>query len=148
MRYTDGQAGIYHVNNNAANDLDFGLLYSPLALARIAAILPAGWRIPDNLDWNATINALGSQSAYKSCALNASLWNSIPVEWSNSSGLSFVGAGYRTPQGTFSDFKASSFMLSSVNYNILQAYNFGSNLSLDDFGENGYCGSIRCVKDV
>lgn len=66
--------------------------------ATIKALLPPGWRIMKNADWNYLFNLKGREaSQYKS---NDPLgWDRTSYIGSNSTGLSVVGAGYRKVSG-------------------------------------------------
>lgn len=88
--------------NSASMASTYGLLYNGFSV-QTGKLCPAGWRVPDNDDWEELRVFLGGQ-AYAGSKMKqegTSLWTSPNTGATNSSGFTGLPGGFRGPTGLF-----------------------------------------------
>jgi len=136
----------------------YGLLYNWFVVADPRGVCPAGWRVPDNIDWGHLASSLGGSGvagrSIKSKRTDPAphpRW-AFPNEATNESGWSAMPGGRRLTDGSYSGFGTQgnwlsaterdslhvwSEMLHHTHVNIYRNYSFKQNAN-----------SIRCVKNA
>ena len=150
MNTKKGAYGYY--NNNANMAALHGNLYNFYAVKDIRNLCPAGWKIPNENDWN-------SLTAYLSGELTAGgkMKETGNLTWinntgaNNSSGFTGLGSGMRSSYGYYSNLGSFSYYWSDYSSLYSAFYrrlnNSDVNITTDFSSLNdGY--NIRCIKDT
>lgn len=149
-------------DNNADNDLTYGLLYNWYAVNDTADLTPAGWRVPTDQDWQELERTLGideiqlDMSYWRGTDQGGKLKESGTTHWTepntgatNEYGFNALPGGYRNKDGSFSDINTNAFYWANALYN--EDYSFFRRLDNShteiyrekDELNKGY--SVRCV---
>ena len=140
-----------YYNNDEANSAKFGALYNGYAVAT-NNLCPDGWRVPSNEEWTTLANELGG-------ANNAGYKMKTVFDWedyygydgggSNESGFSALPAGYK--QYGFGSLGSATYFWSSkiesYDYQLVRYLYYSSNSLHNDYYNQVYGLSVRCLKD-
>jgi uncharacterized protein (TIGR02145 family) len=156
--------GIADYNNNPANSLIYGKLYtwdaamywsssSNTSPSGVIGICPSGWHIPSYSEWTTLVNSLGGTSVAggKLKETGTAHWSSPNTGASNSSGFNGIGGGFMGAALNFGNLGANGYYWSSTEYFANNAYQAG--LSYNSPGlpvtslYKTFGFSCRCVKD-
>jgi uncharacterized protein (TIGR02145 family) len=139
-----------HYNNDPNNGSKYGKIYNFYALNNSRGVCPAGWRIPDEKDWNYLSNQISASGDNIGNQLKSKFgWNE------NGNGLDRIGfgalpGGGRLDNGDFIKIGEYGMYWSSNRDNLNNvAYKLLSNVDgvMHNFSTNPNVGmSIRCVK--
>ncbi len=146
---TDGAYCYY--NNEETWNSGYGKLYNWHATVDPRGLCPADFRVPNDLDWDTLVSALGTLSDVgddlKSTPIDNPAWDG-----NNSSGFSAVAGGNRdNEQGYFDSFgHIGDYWSSSVlNEGARVYYLFGGHDMLNVSVYPRFSGySVRCIKEV
>jgi len=143
-------------DNDEANKNTYGALYNWLAV-NTGKLCPAGWRVPDNSDWDALTNYLGGSDTAggKLKTQGTSLWNSPNTGATDETGFSAIPGGYRYGQywgrGTYFEKGLNSYFWSASECTATHAWSrtihaHNTKVYRSFFTKNkGF--SVRCIKD-
>jgi len=135
-------------DNNSANCEKYGRLYTWNAAMNAC---PAGWRLPNDEDWNALVSAVGSNAGTKLKSQTG--WNtgSGHIPGTDEFGFSALPGGYRRTDGSFNDVGHWGFWWSATELDASSARNRHMGWRRDGVysGWDGKSGgiSLRCVRD-
>lgn len=159
--------GAYCWPENNENNKEYGALYNWFA-ANTDNLAPAGWHVPDNVEWASLIDAViaGDSAACKMIYRWSTQWNNPPACGDDYYGFSAFGNGCRECQGPFGIFegltKTNGFtgLKEGATWWTSTEYAFAPNsgayyIYLDTTGIRGgglFIGyaaglGVRCVKD-
>ena len=151
MNTTRGAYGYY--NNSVNMSTVYGNLYNFYAVNDIRKLCPAGWKTPDENDWNSLTAYLGGDlvAGGKMKETGNLTWVNNTAA-SNSSGFSAFGSGMRSSYGFYSNLGEFSYWWSSDlhdTYNSFyrRLYNLNDNINSDFTVFNDGL-NIRCIKDT
>ena len=143
-------------NDDTSNVNTYGRLYTWLVASGNNNVCPAGWKVPDNSDWDILSNFLGGEfiAGGKMKEIGTTHWLVSDSTVTNSSGFTALGSGRRGNPSGWSKLGASSFFWSSTPFGS-RGYprGFGYRLQSTNnslvqsiaVGQNG--SSIRCILD-
>jgi uncharacterized protein (TIGR02145 family) len=135
-----------YYDNDPANGAKYGKLYNWHAVNDSRGLAPAGYHIPNDVEWTTLKNYLSNGNKMKSTSSWANNGNGT-----NSSGFSGLPGGGRRDDGAFHSIGKSGYWWSSTEYDTYFAW-YG-NLDYNDSNvfrnynnkEEGF--SVRCLKD-
>ena len=148
-------AGAYAVyNDDQTNAETYGNLYNWYAVVDEREICPAGWHIPDSLEWEQLINHLGGSNIAggKLKEEGTVHWNDPNIGGTNESGFNGLPSGARIPDGNYSYMGGQGYFWSSIENNSNNAWRWNLTKSESTIysgalnKKNGF--SIRCVIDT
>jgi uncharacterized protein (TIGR02145 family) len=142
-----------YYENNANNEATYGKLYNFYAISDERGLIPEGWRIPTDQDWNALTMFLGGegQAGGKMKEEGTSNWAQPNVGATNESGFTGRPGGFRTSTASFASLSGQGVWWSStsqgtefawvrdLNYSNAVLFRYSSSKS------NGY--SVRLIKE-
>ena len=138
-------------NNDAASFKNtYGALYNWMAVSDIRSLMPAGWHLPTEADWNTLVNFLGGSGSAgrKLKESGSSHWIQNDASTTNSSGFTALPGGsmgdWAANMGSFG-YWWSSTVVNSENANHFRLDN--SSITRIDPGGKRYGLSVRYVKD-
>lgn len=140
-------------NNNAATYKDlYGGYYNWYAI-NTGKLCPAGWRVPNNTDWNTLFSSLGGANVAggRLKATGTTFWNAPNTGATNESGFTGLAGSTRSPSGAFSLLKYIGTFWTTTQAD--QSYGFFKQLQFDTpaISEAGqvktYGRNVRCVKE-
>lgn len=139
------------LNNDPGTDIPYGKIYNGFAATDNHGLCPAGWRMPSYGDWYSLAIELGGQDICggKLKAMGNTYWLSNNAQATNESGFTALGAGLRSGNGDFANFKLIAYWWASngagenVYYSNIYHYNGRMDINLAD-KLNGL--SVRCVR--
>jgi len=111
----------------------FGYLYNWYAVDDSRELTSsADWHVPTKTDWEGMLDqiAIRSSNTWNDAGLYANkvstlFWDNI-TGFTNSTGISFVGGGYRNTDGTFTDIKSRGYYQSSTSLSTNNLYSFST----------------------
>jgi uncharacterized protein (TIGR02145 family) len=129
----------------------YGRLYTWFAVTDDRNVCPSGWHVPSDLEWTSLTAYLGGVSAAggKLKEISTSHWNVANTGATNESGFTALPGGARGVTGIFSDIGQGGYWWSSVQYDILDAfdqllgYNYIDFVQGSDDKKIGL--SVRCI---
>ena len=139
-----------YYDNNPENNSKFGKLYNWYAVNDPRGLAPAGWHIPDDVEWKKMTESLGGGMKAIQKMKSKTDWPSSSTG-NNESGFSALPGGYRYDYGFF--YSAGLFGVwwsspaESVSFAWLfyQIHHFGK--AFRYFPNKAFGFSVRCVKD-
>jgi|688.fasta_scaffold02118_23 uncharacterized protein (TIGR02145 family) len=139
------------------NDPNKGILYNWYAVNDVRKLAPAGYRIPNESDWQELIELYNNTDTYSgSEKMRAKIgWeNTTMGNGTDQSGFSALPMGYRHGNGPFYHFTQQAYWWSSTisDASVDKAYYFnidGSDNWINPLGGMSYTMgySVRCIKD-
>jgi len=142
-------------DNNATNAYTYGRLYNWYAVNDSRNIVPNGWHVPTDSEWQTLSDYLGGDfvAGGKLKETGTTHWNSPNTDATNESGFSSLPGGYRDGNGAYHNIGREGCWWSSTeerdrNSAWYRSLSFsGSILGGDavDSRQDGF--SIRCVQD-
>lgn len=133
-----------HYNNNPANDKKYGKLYNWYAVSDPRRLAPINFKIPDNDEWNQTIDFFGGKDKAGVKMKSQDGWN----------GFSAIPAGKRNSDGSFELAEKSCFWWGYIGERGYKSSRSPFFISLDannriNFvnGNKGEGFSVRCYYD-
>ncbi|MES2775841.1 MAG: fibrobacter succinogenes major paralogous domain-containing protein [Bacteroidota bacterium] len=144
-----------YINNDPANGAIYGPLYNWYAVNDPRGLLPAGWHIPSETEWNEIFDCLGgwSNAGGKMKEAGTVHWTSPNLGATNASGFTGLPGGYRNFQGTFGNVNGFGYWWSNTTNasNANQAWHFylsyTSSQALSGYFEKTWGFSVRCIRD-
>ena len=147
-----------YYNNDPSLGKIYGKLYNWYAVNDPRGLVPAGWHVPSDAEWNECETVLGGSGVaggkLKSKGTREGgdgLWMAPNTSATNESGFYALPGGYRLFDATFYNLGTNCNFWSSTGVNLNLAvdrvlgYSTSSIYRYDHNKENGY--SIRCIKD-
>lgn len=141
-------------NNDSSNRATYGAMYNWYAVSDSRILVPAGWHVPTDAEWETLITYLGNENIAggKMKEADTSQWHSPNTGATNSSGFTALPGGYRyTDNGSFRQMGYDADWWSSTEVDSAYAwfrniyYNAASSGRYYYNKQNGF--SIRCVMD-
>ncbi|MFT3681031.1 MAG: fibrobacter succinogenes major paralogous domain-containing protein [Ferruginibacter sp.] len=147
-----------YYNNDSTNGAVYGKLYNWYAVNDPRGLAPAGWRLPNEEDWNGLVYVLGNAFGTAGGKMKATtLWMSPNTGATNSSRFTGLPGGFRMPDANFgggegyfgewwSDYRYATLFIRRLSYNsngLIQSYGNSSNIT--SYVRHGR--SVRCVKE-
>jgi len=137
-------------NNDAVTYADYGLLYNSYAVHNAHGLAIAGWRVPDNNDWDALITALGGIliAGAKLKETGLAHWLTPNIGAIDIIGFKALPGGLRNLIGNFDEITEDGMFWSTDIYYYACFHN-AIHVSKQDyagFEKNGI--SVRLVRDV
>jgi uncharacterized protein (TIGR02145 family) len=141
----------WYNNDRISYEIPYGALYNWYAANNVHGLAPAGWRIPDNADWNKLITFLGGTpiAGGKLKEIGISHWLAPNMGATDSYGFKGLSSGYREGGGGgFIDFFTTDALFISLTSNsaFFLNYNIADGALGGSVQKNGV--SIRCVQDI
>lgn len=136
-------------NNDPANGKKFGVLYNYYAVSDPRGIIPEGYHLATDIEWNNLLNAAGG-------AEKAALRLKDPEFWgekvnANSLGFNARPGGLRIFDGGFSNVDRSVYFWTSTEESVLTHYYYRIQSDKDQVDRNygfiNYGMYLRCVKN-
>ncbi|MFW5793202.1 MAG: fibrobacter succinogenes major paralogous domain-containing protein [Bacteroidota bacterium] len=130
----------------------YGAFYNFFAVST-KKLCPAGWRVPDDNDWNILIEFLGGSdlAADKLKETGTEHWNSPNTGATNESGFTALGTGHRYNCGGFNSMGSVAMWWSQDEIDSVSGVNriiYVDYPNVYDYGYNKNGGaSVRCVKN-
>lgn len=150
----DAGAGIYHANDDALNDADYGLLYTLAAANRIVATI-AGWRLPTEAELQALNSTIIiTDVGHKMREVGIDHWLSPNSGATNSTGFTGRGSGYfDLGANDYFYFKNKLYFWTATetdaNYQKVGSIAYDTSyLQIANFMNKTDACSIRLIKDV
>ncbi len=150
----EGKPAWCYYDDNPRNGSKYGVLYNYYAVADSRGLAPAGWRIPDDHDWNELANSLGGEETAGLRMKSIEGWR-FPNDGGNESGFSALPGGYR--QGNFmsTNFmdlgKLAAWWTFSLNGDSsgpnVRLVNYVSDRLFTETGFDWQGHSVRCVRE-
>jgi len=147
-------SGAYCINdNNDSNAVTYGFLYNWYAVDDSRDIVPEGWHVPTDEEWQTLVDYLGGSGVAggKLKETGTTHWNSPNGGATNESGFSALPGGYRHHNGRYTNMGYNARFWSSTehdNYDawnrLLNSYNSGV-YRFSNYLHYGF--SVRCVRD-
>jgi uncharacterized protein (TIGR02145 family) len=148
-------------SNSASSSLLYGSLYNSFAVQDERGLCPTGWHVPTDPEWMALemalgmsetdANAQGFRGTDEGAALKSSSTDTPPWNGTNLSGLAFPPSGQRYNFGSFNGQGLVSLSWTSTSMSGTAAW---ARRLLEDSNqidrspiENGFGGTVRCIKD-
>jgi len=153
------KAYCYPDNND---NTDYGALYTYAAATNgivyttvdVQGVCPDGWHLPNDAEWEELNNYLGVDVAGgKLKEIGTSHWESPNTGATNSTNFTALPAGYRKPDGEFSDIGRIAFWWTSSeetgwsDYGQTWYINYSSEGMMDKNDEKSEGKSVRCIMD-
>lgn len=147
-------SGAYCWHDNLIADFnEYGGLYNWYAVNDSRGLCPTGWHVPSDAEWSILISYLGGVSVaggkIKECG--TAHWWSPNTGATNQTCFSALPGGMRDLNGTFGINEAEGFWWSSTQFNSSNAYDRSMYYDwegvYEDWGENHYGFSVRCLKN-
>jgi uncharacterized protein (TIGR02145 family) len=146
----------WYYADDSLNNFDCGRLYTWYAVSDARNVCPAGWHVPDEMEWLALATFLGGDSVAggKMKETGTVHWGATDTNVTNSSLFTGIGGGFRgNPSGYANKYSIGIFWSSTAwgSGSFQRAYTFklqDSLLSLDQAVAVANCGmSVRCIKN-
>ena len=140
-------------NNDAANGVKFGKLYNWYAVNDSRGLVPQGWHIPTDAEWQTLRTFLGGSAVAggKLKEVGTLNWKSPNANATNETGFSGLPGGNRGDNGNFGDLGLYGFWWSASQSNFTYVWSYFMNAnsgSLERYSYNKKFGfSVRCIKD-
>lgn len=116
----EGKPAYCYYNNIPENEKNYGVLYNWFTLADQRGIVPDGWRIPTNADWDELIEYLGGNRIAGKKMKAPESWmtkdNGESGNGSNESAFNAYPGGHRNFIGQFHRFNLSCSWWSAYNH--------------------------------
>lgn len=132
----------------------YGLLYNWLAVNHIetnrATLLPTGWRVPSESDWNTLATAVGGLSVAGTNLKSVGAWSSGSGD--DTYGMSIYPSGHRymndfSSINIIAEFWSSTVYAAAQNRAMFARFNASAEMSItDNSKDNGY--SVRLVRTI
>ena len=157
----NGQPAWCYYDNDPENGKIYGKLYNWFAVNDPRGLVPEGWHIPSNVEWNILEDFLGKDIAgYKMKSYNG--WDDWMDDYGeikngngdDSSGFNGLPCGFRQKSGNFYNIRCSAYFWSAVesaNNYFAWSHNLAKSLATartfsHDTAKS--CGaSVRCLRD-
>jgi len=142
-----------HYNNASQYENPYGKLYNWYAVDDSRNVCPSGWHVPTDDEWTVLTDYLGGEpvAGGKMKSTGTQYWPSPNGDANNESGFSGLPGGYRDGLGGFTSIGYLGYWWSSIEYNIVYAWDRILNYSSSDVLSNYYHKnsglSVRCVRD-
>lgn len=112
---------------------------------------PDGWHLPSKEEWDTLFTAVGGQSIAGKVLKSKCGWYNNG-NGNDAFGFAVLPAGYRSDDSIFDYNGNGASFWSSTRYNNFHSwkmylYSYYDNAYLDNYGDNNYAFSIRCLKD-
>jgi uncharacterized protein (TIGR02145 family) len=151
----DGLAtGAYcEYDNNVANVATYGRLYNWYAVNDSRNMVPTGWHVPTDVEWQTLVDYLGGDAVAggKMKEAGTAHWISPNTDATNESGFSGLPGGYRAGSGNDYNLGGYAYIWSSTEGSSYYAWSRDldySNSEVYRIGSNKHFGfSVRCIKD-
>jgi uncharacterized protein (TIGR02145 family) len=148
------ETGAYgYYNNDANNEAIYGRLYNWYAVDDSRNLAPAGWHVPNDVEWSSCVEYLGGDpvAGGKMKSSGYTHWDSPNTGATNESGFSALPGGYRSSLGDYFFMGSSAFFWSSMEINGANGWSCSlnclySNVYSHTYGKR-YGLSVRLVKD-
>ena len=140
-------------NNDIDNVATYGKLYNWYAASDIRNIAPAGWHVPNDIEWQTLVNYLGGDAiaGWKMKESGTVHWSPPNTGATDEYGFTALPGGYRGWYGIFADLgNYATYWTSTV---ISSTYAWYRSVSYDNpevshyDSKKHYGFSLRCVKD-
>lgn len=135
--------------NNITNSTT-GKLYNWFAINDKRGLIPVGWKIPSNKDFDELTKNLGGEKI-AGAKLKSSLGWSKKGKGTNESGFTAIPSGMRQFNGNFQNINDYSYLWTSTERKGDNAWYFGLNdinsIAKTFFSQKGNGFSIRCIKN-
>lgn len=143
------------VNNNSANDSEYGRLYNWYAVNDGRKLCPDGWKVPSHEDWVVLSDFLGGEALAggKLKEAGTTHWLEPNVGATNDIYFSALPAGYRYEDGIFYNLGYQVNFWSSTSWNDEYARmrfidNDSTWFRANFVGKKSRGYSVRCIKDL
>jgi len=145
LNYATGKSACY--GNNPANCAKYGRLYSWDDAMKAC---PAGWRLPNNEDWQNLILFVGGEAVAGGKLKSKTGW-SDSGDGTDAFGFSAVPSGYRNTDGDFNGAGYYGTWWSATEYDANVAYSrytlyYGDGVVWLD-NDKSYLFSVRCLRN-
>lgn len=148
----NGEDG-YESMPSITNASVYGRLYTWYAITDSRKICPAGWHIPNDIEWSVLIDYLGGDTV-----AGAKMKEGLNLQWVNpevgvidETGFDALLAGYRDPAGSFLDLQRTATWWSAISFSSTEAFqstcSFLNNMVIKKNSPKSSGSSIRCLKD-
>jgi uncharacterized protein (TIGR02145 family) len=140
-----------YYDNNPENKMKYGKLYNWYAVNDPRGLAPAGWHIPDDIEWKKLTESLGSGMTAIQKMKSKTGWPSSSTG-NNESGFSAFPGGYRydygffNAAGMFGVWWSSPAETISFAWLFYQIHHFGK--AFRYFPNKAFGFSVRCVKNM
>jgi uncharacterized protein (TIGR02145 family) len=144
----------WYDNDSAKYNKTYGAMYNYFAVTNSHNLCPAGWHIPDIMEWVTLEKYLGGSGVAGAKMKEAGTihWASPNTFADNISGFSGLPGGYRSVNGEFLDFGFYGFWWSSSEYSVWGAWilylGYGEIYTYKGYDVSKTIGfSVRCLMD-
>ena len=145
--------GRCYYNNDLTTKTPYGGLYNFFVVADVRGVAPLGYHVMIVAEFNTIVTTAGGAGLAGGVLKESGTthWNAPNTGAVNSLGFTWVGNGYRLPNGNYIEFKNYSVIGTGVEFDattapMKYAANVDDNVaSANDLKNNGF--SYRCVKD-
>jgi uncharacterized protein (TIGR02145 family) len=149
---------LYHPRRRSVGCVKYGYLYNHYAVKDARNIANTGWHIPTYSEIYTLITTLDPTGGYYANNVGGQgketglvYWNTPNTGATNSAGLYFRGAGFRSTNGVFTGIKQNGLIWSSTVISAVSSAGYEAQYNDDDLayttGYPYYGCSIRLVKD-
>ncbi len=131
----------------------YGRLYTWYVITDPRGICPAGWRVPDNQDWNILVDFLGGSinAGDKLKEIGNTHWHLPNDGATNETGFNALPGGFRRPNGDFMMIGYHGRWWSTTEASIENAWRMGVANDRNETGLYNYYKSegfsVRCLKN-
>ncbi|MFH1118285.1 MAG: FISUMP domain-containing protein [Bacteroidota bacterium] len=142
------------MNNDNQYEIPYGKLYNYYAVTDSRNLCPAGWHVPTDTEWTILSDYLGGTAVAggKMKETGTVHWNTPNNGATNTSSFTGVAGGYRTNDGTFSNFGNHGIWWSSTEMNAgfswYRSIFYNTSSLTRGNNQKKYGFSVRCVRSV
>jgi uncharacterized protein (TIGR02145 family) len=137
---------------NESNVSTYGRLYTWYAVNDNRKICPAGWHVPDNIEFSTLMSNLGGDdiAGKKLKETGTTHWANPNTDATNESGFTALPGGYRGYEGTYNFVGYTGYFWSSAEVDVNNAwyrglyYNGAYDHNLSNSKKAGF--AVRCIK--